>query len=251
MNTVEEELKKFFEIIEGKYKIEKGTIWGEWVNTTIITPPQHLISHPTTTKIEEGVGVKPKDIQLKKSNYQVFFSIQRNKLMKENPNMTFGEISKMVSSMWKQVPPEEKKTYVQSENDQFLHLSMKDLKKLCKEKDIDCKNMKREEMIESLGEAIKDVKPIEILPTTTTKISTPSTTNSVKISSPPLHPFLSSSEPSGRTKVEIALEDEDDFFFEEELHSEGGIDEDDDVDLDEDGDLDDIEESDIFADGED
>lgn len=198
-------LKPFFENMEKKYKIPVGTFWKEWTgekkDIDVPKTPQILStpSSPPPTK-------EPKE--LKKSNYQVFFSIQRNKIMRENPSMTFGEISKKVSSMWKQVPPEEKKTYVQDENDQnhLDHLSIKELKKLCKDKQIESKNMKREDMIQALSK-----KPLK---------EPCSSGSKVLVTTPHLN--------SSRTKLELADEDkdEDDFFFEEELDSDQGLEED-------------------------
>lgn len=200
--VLDEELKSFFLCVEKKYGIQSGSLWEEW-----ITPENTEVKsvNPTTTTIHSEEKVK----DLKKSNYQVFFSIQRNKIMKENPKLTFGEISKMVSVMWKQIPNEEKKKYVQDENDanHWEHLSIKELKKMCKDKQISCKNMKREDMIDALT---KKVSPPPI-------VSTP-----IKPSPFPKEQIVLSLKPNApqsRTKLEISVDedkDEEDFFFEEE-----------------------------------
>ena len=240
LEAMDGEMKKFFEEIEIKFRMEKGCLWKEWtcggltkkVQFDLPVTPQATVVSPPPLVVEEKSGK-----ELKKSNYQVYFSIQRNKLMKENPNMTFGEISKMVSSMWKQVSPEEKKTYVQNENDQLLHLSIKDLRRLCKEKQIDSKSLKREELIEVLTAVAKPSPPPMKKEPTVNIIST-----SAIIPAPSL-----STTPLGRSKVEIALEDEEDFFFEEELQSDDGIDDNDDDDMDDQ----DMEDDDIFIDTDD
>lgn len=50
---------------------------------------------------------KPK----KKTAYQNFFVITRKKVTDENPNIKFGEISKIISGKWNSLSREEKKTY--------------------------------------------------------------------------------------------------------------------------------------------
>lgn len=91
------ELKSFFSSIEEDYKLTKNSLWNKWT---------------TIHKYEAVAQVEKKARDPKKSNYQVFFSIQRNKITQTTPNITFGEISKRVSAMWKELPPEEKAKYV-------------------------------------------------------------------------------------------------------------------------------------------
>ena len=47
----------------------------------------------------------------KKTAYQNFFVIARERLTKENPTLKFGEISKLVSKEWSSLTPEQKKEY--------------------------------------------------------------------------------------------------------------------------------------------
>lgn len=219
MFVVDEELKSFFETIEKKYKIPTGSLWTDW------NGEKQVIVTTNAVLPEEK-----KD--LKKSNYQVFFSIQRNKIMKENPDISFGEISKKVSAMWKQIPQEEKKCYVQEDSHEknLDQLSIKDLKRICKDKSIQSKNMKKEDMIQALS--------------STSKSCIPKACDPVLIA-------LKPSATDSRSKLEISIADdkeEEDFFFEDELNSERGMEED---DLD-DGDLpDDCDDDDLFGETDD
>ena len=47
----------------------------------------------------------------KKTAYQNFFVIARERLTKENPTLKFGEISKLVSKEWSSLDPQQKKEY--------------------------------------------------------------------------------------------------------------------------------------------
>lgn len=47
----------------------------------------------------------------KKSAYQNFYSITRNILSENNPELTFGNISTMIAERWKALSDEEKKKY--------------------------------------------------------------------------------------------------------------------------------------------
>lgn len=244
-NALDHELKNFFQCLEKKYKIPTGSIWEDWTNPitaeviikshTLSTPiqPPNMIHHNSATPVMKDL--------VKKSNYQVFFSIQRNKIMKENPSMSFGDISKKVSAMWKEVPPEEKKKYVQEENsnENFQHTSMKELKKLCRQYQIDARNMKRENMISALASFTKATPP-----TTNPKSST-TLTNPI---------IISSASTSGRSKLELPVDEEkeeDDFYFEAELGSDDEQEEEEDLDEEEDLGEDDLENEDMFEDNDD
>lgn len=88
------QMKEFFKNIEEKYKVSKEELMDMWKGKT-----------ETTQKATPA----PKDN--KKSNYQKFFSIQRNIIMEQQPGLSFGEISKQVSVLWKQMSVEEKNRY--------------------------------------------------------------------------------------------------------------------------------------------
>ena len=55
--------------------------------------------------------VKPKNNKKKVSSYVVFCNKYRSKLKKENPQMTFGEISKNLGKMWSNLSSEEQLKY--------------------------------------------------------------------------------------------------------------------------------------------
>jgi uncharacterized protein Veg len=59
-------------------------------------------------------GGKKKELKKKgkkKTAYQNFFVIMRKQVTSENSNIKFGEISKIISSRWNALNPEEKKKY--------------------------------------------------------------------------------------------------------------------------------------------
>lgn len=180
VEVVEETLKDFFATMEDELKLTKGILWRRWEGQT------HVVK---------------KD---KKSEYQVFFSIQRNKMIKENPNIKFGEISKQVSIMWKNMSPEEKLHYANASSQQqtidnfrkeYGKMSIQELKDQCKEKGIvQGKSRKKDDLIEFLV-AWQEKKQKE---TTLT------------------HQEMS----KGRSKLELTAEDkeeeEEDFYFQED-----------------------------------
>lgn len=168
-------LKDFFSSIEEEYNIPKDTIWRKWK--------------------EDDKHVK-KDTINKKSDYQIFFSSQRNRMVKENPNLTFGEISKQVSAMWKNLTPHEKLQTTMTPSPSFddirsvyTNMSVQELKASCKEKNIGGKLRKKDDIVEALvnWEETKHNKN------------------------------LKQENSKGRSKLEISAEDkeeeEDDFYF--------------------------------------
>jgi hypothetical protein len=148
-DAVAETLKTFFTQVEREYNIPKDVLWKKWkeedkvVATALVVPKKETLN--------------------KKSDYQTFFSIQRNKMVKENPQITFGEISKQVSHMWKKLSREEKvqytannttpiteKTSLEDLRKEYMKISTADLKNLCKEKGIVAKFRKKEEIVGAL-----------------------------------------------------------------------------------------------------
>jgi len=108
-NRIDQLLCEFFNQIETDYSIPKGQIWKKWsaADENNVSIENNV---GTTTTVATTATKKPvKDG--KKSRYQVFFSIQRALLMKNDPSMTFGDISRKVSEMWKLIPPAEKLQY--------------------------------------------------------------------------------------------------------------------------------------------
>lgn len=202
---LDQHLREFFSTIETEYKLPKDVLWKKWK--------------------DDDKSVK-KD---KKSDYQVFFSIQRNKMVKENPNITFGEISKQVSIMWKNLSMEEKLYYTnifQNENSldnlrkEYMKMPIQDLKNLCKEKEINHKFRKKEDMVNILMEW-EETKQKNQLLTFNQELT------------------------KGRSKLELSAEDkeeeEEDFYFHDENNSSNGdstvCDDDDLLNSDEDDDM--------------
>ena len=62
----------------------------------------------------------------KKTSYQNFFVIARKEVTNENPNLKFGEISKIISGKWNQMTPQEKKEYEVKEEDIMENYKQKD-----------------------------------------------------------------------------------------------------------------------------
>lgn len=185
--VLDQHLREFFSAVETEYKLPKDILWKKW-------------------KEEEKTLVK-KD---KKSDYQVFFSIQRNKMIKENPNITFGEISKQVSTMWKNLSAEERLYYsnlLQNENSldnlrkDYMKMPIHELKNLCKQKEIHHKFRKKEEMINVLMEWEENKQKTQLL-------------------------NFNQELTKGRSKLELSAEDkeeeEEDFYFHDDNSSNGG-----------------------------
>lgn len=194
-DVIDGQLKEFFTIIEDEYDISKDSLWRRW---------------------KEGDKPIKKDIAIKKSDYQVFFSSQRNRIVKDNPNLSFGEISKQISTMWKNLSPQEKLQVTVSipsfadMRTTYTNMSVQELKSACKEKNIAGKLRKKDDMVEALvnWEESKHQKNIK------------------------------QENSKGRSKLELSAEDkeeeEDDFYFngdeeEEETASIVAADDDDDT----------------------
>lgn len=185
-DAADEALKSFFTQVESEYNLPADVLWKKWND-----------EEKPIMKKESTTGTT------KKSDYQTFFSVQRNRMVKENPNITFGEISKQVSHMWKKLSPEEKAQHSTSTVEQQPHIvvreglhkdymktSTADLKSICKEKGITTKFRKKEDMVAALVEWEEKKKPVfaanEVIP-------------------------------KGRSKLELSAEDKDeeeeDFYF--------------------------------------
>jgi len=187
--AMDENLKIFFKTIEHEYKMPKDTLWNKWKGGEKTFVVNDVVK-------KEGIN--------KKSDYQIFFSIQRNRMVKENPNITFGEISKQVSSMWKKLGSSEKLKYsstnavkntppsFDSLRAEYLKMPTNDLKNLCKEKGITAKFRKKDDIINALldWEEKKQQTPLAFKQEDLTK---------------------------GRSKLELSAEDKDDeeedFYF--------------------------------------
>jgi hypothetical protein len=152
-DAVAETLKTFFTQVEREYNLPKDALWRKWKEE----------DKPTGNGITSHVVAPKKEPINKKSDYQTFFSIQRNKMVKENPNITFGEISKQVSHMWKKLTREEKvqytanhttpiteKTSLEDLRKEYMKISTADLKNLCKEKGIVAKFRKKDDIVDAL-----------------------------------------------------------------------------------------------------
>ena len=89
-------IQRYQEEISKKYKnVNMETLKSMWMNLNIqnSTAPVKL------------------DKKKKKSSYQNFFGIARAEITTENPQLKFGEISKLISQKWKGMTNEEKQTY--------------------------------------------------------------------------------------------------------------------------------------------
>jgi hypothetical protein len=144
-------LKDFFAKVETEYKLPKDALWGRWTGCDE--------NKPITTL---GIVIPKKDNANKKSDYQTFFSIQRNKMVKENPTITFGEISKQVSAIWKTLSPTEKIKFSSNATNntlphtpedfraEYIKMSTTDLKNLCKENGVVVKFRKKDDIVNAL-----------------------------------------------------------------------------------------------------
>jgi len=187
-NVMDENLKVFLTNIEYEYKIPKDTLWKKWKD-----------GEKTTINVIKKENNK-------KSDYQIFFSIQRNKMVKENPNITFGEISKQVSSMWKKLGSSEKLKYssdvvkntlpsppsFDTLRTEYLKMPTNDLKNICKEKGITAKFRKKDDIINALVEWEEKKQQTSLV-------------------------FKQDEITKGRSKLELSVEDKDeeeeDYYF--------------------------------------
>ena len=204
--VLDEHIQNFLALIEQEYHITTGELWKKWKSSS------------------NGVAaIKKVEVKKeKKSNYQIFFSQQRVKMMNNNPSITFGEISQKVSAMWKAMTPEQKasvgeiqpktlqslitttttppkiETPENDYKDELKKLTINDLKDICRKNKITTNLRKKDDMILALVEYKQ--QETQIPPAITFK---PDTTK-------------------GRSKLEISAEDkddvvdEDDFFFNDE-----------------------------------
>lgn len=187
VDVLDQHLQEFFSTIELEFKLPKDILWRKWKED------------------EKSSSMKRE----KKSEYQVFFSIQRNKMVKENPNITFGEISKQVSTMWKNLSVEEKSYYtnvlqnehsIDSLRKEYIKMPIQELKNLCKQKNITQKFKKKDDIINTLVEWEEEKQKGQLL-------------------------SFNQELTKGRSKLELSAEDkeeeEEDFYFQDDNSSNG------------------------------
>lgn len=95
LNTIDNCLFQFFTQIEKEFHLPENILRQRWMGEQSVPAPEK----------------KKASSSLKKSNYQNFFSIQRKHIMQKDSTLSFGDISKMISAMWKILPAEEKLMY--------------------------------------------------------------------------------------------------------------------------------------------
>jgi len=97
IHMIDEQMRSFFSTVEPQLNLAPGTLWQKWEENQKTVVP------------DKAKGAK-------KSNYQVFFSMQRDLIIKKQADITFGDISKQVSTMWKNMTAEEKAKYACEES---------------------------------------------------------------------------------------------------------------------------------------
>lgn len=96
-------IQRYQEEISKRFKsVNIETLKDIWLN----------ISINNTT---EPIKVEKKK---KKSSYQNFFAITRGEITSKNPELKFGEISKLISQKWKSMTKEEKNSYEVKNDDE-------------------------------------------------------------------------------------------------------------------------------------
>lgn len=103
-------------------------------------------------KTNQNSTKKPK----KRTAYQNFSSLIRNDVCEENPDFTFGEISKEIGKRWKLLSASQKKKYEIAEESvvsakNYKNLKVAQLKDLCKSKGLDYDG-KKAELVQRLME---------------------------------------------------------------------------------------------------
>lgn len=143
----------------------------------------------------------------KKSHYQIFFSVKRLELKKEDPTLNFGDLSKQISKVWNSMSKEEQNDWVHQHSkpkSDYALLKMSELKSLCEERGLK-KTGNKTELINILtGKETKSA-----IVKTQTKVSENVFEEGIHIS-----------EHGGEQRVTIEEADdsqeEDEFVFEEE-----------------------------------
>lgn len=205
-DAVGDVLKGFFANVEAEYKLPKDALWNRWVRQGDIAPTVVVVAKKEQPNNHNNN---------KKSDYQTFFSIQRNKMVRDNPTITFGEISKQVSAMWKILSPDEKKHYsaaagsVSSPKNpeefraEYTKMSTTELKNLCKDNGITSKFRKKDDIINTLVEWQQQKKQDPSIILEKGGLAT-----------------------KGRSKLELSAEDKDDdeedFYFHDDGTSSSG-----------------------------
>ena len=104
-------------------------------------------------KSTESSDIEKVKSKKKKTAYQNFFVIARKEVTNENPNLKFGEISKIISGKWNVMTPQEKKEYEVKEdimenykqkdnsNNNYIHLFENE----CEDEERDCNRIDYEE----------------------------------------------------------------------------------------------------------
>lgn len=96
-------IQKYQEDISKRYKnVNIETLKDIWLNVSI-------------DNTSEPIKVEKKK---KKSSYQNFFAITRAEITSQNPELKFGEISKLISQKWKSMTKEEKNSYEVKNDDE-------------------------------------------------------------------------------------------------------------------------------------
>jgi len=101
---VEASVYQFCQLIGQQYQLDDKVLYALWKKTQASSKHPVLMIPP-----DEFV---PKKQKRKKSAYSVFYERHRQRLIQENPSLTFGEISKKISWEWKRLSDQEKNQYL-------------------------------------------------------------------------------------------------------------------------------------------
>lgn len=184
---------------------------------------------PTTGKTTVEKNKSKTSGTSKKSAYQNYFALKRNELKKDNPELSFGELSTRISSLWKNLSKQEQERFGSTESapaasvgrrareeetrpsftfDGLNGMTMCELKKLCESRGLSRTGNKKD-LIHTLLRA--SVSKPETVPVAA----------SVDFSIPPDMEDLEVVVAKNQKRVDIEeepllLEDEHDFEFEED-----------------------------------
>lgn len=141
-NIIDQHIEKFLLLISAEYSLNMDELSNKWKNYN-----------------NSNINIDEKKKINKKSGYQNFFTIKRMELKNKNPNLSFGELSSIISQEWNKLNIDEKTNYVnklpttttktQFTFDELNKKKMNDLKDLCEKIGIK-KSGNKSELIKNL-----------------------------------------------------------------------------------------------------
>lgn len=164
--SIEDVIEKYIDLISNQYQLNKKDLLEKWNNL-----------NDGKINVKENNDNQPN----KKTGYQIFFSLKRNELKNNNPQMTYNEITKEISNLWNKLSAQEKNQY-SSEMlptvkkftfEELNQKKMNELKEICEKYGIKKGGNKTELIKNLLGQNNKSESKPEIKEKIVNKMTTP------------------------------------------------------------------------------